>query len=359
MFDDVKTPNTSPTPLPEPVPPSSGSSSFGNQTDGGSLPKEIEVPRGAIKPSSSVRMIHTIPQEYYGVAPKTAMKKEEPAAKQSAPPPPPPPKPVLPPKPIPPTAPGLPKKKKKVPIILIIGILFLAVVGVGGYLFVRSLDQPVSPPVVVDEPPEPLPEPPPPEPPSPPLPEPIRPGIDTDSDGLTDVEERTIYGSNIYNPDTDGDSFIDGNEILHLYSPVGGGSRLLLEDQGMEVVEPPQGPYSFIYPKTWAIEVLEAGAPNMDIKVPTGEIIHVMVHDRDSHEPPLSWSGVDVGTGTGFSRQKTKSGMEEIRSEDGRTVYLSRPEANDVVELQYDLGEVRTIDFLRTFEMIINSFFVQ
>ncbi len=43
-------------------------------------------------------------------------------------------------------------------------------------------------------------------------------GLDPDSDGLSDLEEP-IYGTDLHNPDTDGDGFLDGNEVYHLYNP--------------------------------------------------------------------------------------------------------------------------------------------
>lgn len=46
---------------------------------------------------------------------------------------------------------------------------------------------------------------------------------DTDSDGLTDREEVQIYQTNPLNPDTDGDSYLDGNEVRDGYNPNGPG----------------------------------------------------------------------------------------------------------------------------------------
>ncbi|MEK7452137.1 MAG: hypothetical protein AAB664_02270, partial [Patescibacteria group bacterium] len=39
----------------------------------------------------------------------------------------------------------------------------------------------------------------------------ISPGVDSDSDGLTDVEETLVYGTDPHLPDTDNDCFLDGN----------------------------------------------------------------------------------------------------------------------------------------------------
>lgn len=47
--------------------------------------------------------------------------------------------------------------------------------------------------------------------------------VDTDSDGLLDFEEEE-FGTDINNPDTDGDGFWDGEEVRQGYNPLGSGS---------------------------------------------------------------------------------------------------------------------------------------
>jgi len=44
--------------------------------------------------------------------------------------------------------------------------------------------------------------------------------IDSDGDGLTDVQETTIYHTDPLKADTDGDGFSDSEEISHGYSPL-------------------------------------------------------------------------------------------------------------------------------------------
>ncbi len=52
--------------------------------------------------------------------------------------------------------------------------------------------------------------------------------IDTDFDGLDDVEE-TKYHTNINNPDTDNDGHLDGQEVLSGYSPLCGENKKMHE----------------------------------------------------------------------------------------------------------------------------------
>lgn len=47
--------------------------------------------------------------------------------------------------------------------------------------------------------------------------------VDTDKDGLTDGDEIILYKTDPLNPDTDGDSYMDGQEIKSGYDPKGPG----------------------------------------------------------------------------------------------------------------------------------------
>lgn len=54
--------------------------------------------------------------------------------------------------------------------------------------------------------------------------------IDSDGDGLFDFNEVKVYFTDPLNPDTDGDSFLDGEEVLKGYNPKGEGKLLNLEE---------------------------------------------------------------------------------------------------------------------------------
>ncbi|HQF56889.1 MAG TPA: hypothetical protein PK831_00045 [Candidatus Magasanikbacteria bacterium] len=47
--------------------------------------------------------------------------------------------------------------------------------------------------------------------------------FDTDGDGISDYDEINIWGTDPLNPDTDGDGFPDGLEIVTGYNPLGEG----------------------------------------------------------------------------------------------------------------------------------------
>lgn len=50
--------------------------------------------------------------------------------------------------------------------------------------------------------------------------------IDSDNDGLTDFEEINAYKTNPLNPDSDGDKYLDGQEVRSGYDPNGPGKLL-------------------------------------------------------------------------------------------------------------------------------------
>ena len=50
--------------------------------------------------------------------------------------------------------------------------------------------------------------------------------IDSDNDGLTDYEEVNVYKTNPLNPDSDGDKYLDGQEVRSGYNPNGPGQLL-------------------------------------------------------------------------------------------------------------------------------------
>ncbi len=58
---------------------------------------------------------------------------------------------------------------------------------------------------------------------------------DSDLDGLPD-EEEAKYGTDSFNPDTDGDGWLDGEEVRNGYNPLGGG-RLDTDGDGLPDVE--------------------------------------------------------------------------------------------------------------------------
>ncbi len=58
--------------------------------------------------------------------------------------------------------------------------------------------------------------------------------LDRDADGLTDSEELTRYHTDLWAPDSDGDTFLDGDEVFRGFSPRHGDKKLSEVDSDVD-----------------------------------------------------------------------------------------------------------------------------
>jgi len=185
-------------------------------------------------------------------------------------------------------------------------------------------------------------------------PEPV-PGVDSDSDGVTDAEEIGIYGTDSNNPDSDGDSFVDLNEILNLFNPAKPRPSMLIDNPGITVYKNTVLGYEIFRPTSWAMS--EKGENNKEtyFTSPKGEFIEVLVEPNDSGQTLMDWY-LEQSPGIKSSEIqlfKTLGGYEEILSPDKMTAFVAA--GKKVVVISYNLGESNTIDYKVTFKMMVNS----
>lgn len=322
--------------------------------------------------STTIGVVHVLPSAYQGgVIPEgskarvpEASKKE--AAKKAAP--------VSPVKPVPQPVVKRPPEKPKPPVqnphkkrVLwsvggVVVFVLLVMVGVAVWMAQKTREvnsTPVIPVVQVTDPVE--------TPAKPvdqntssdetPEPEPVEvplvPGRDTDSDGLTDIEEL-LYGSNVRLPDTDQDGFLDGNEVFHGYDPATADPATLLDRR---VVVPIQiGSVTSLVPALWTSQ--ELGEGRVEVKAPSGEIV--------------TFALVPAASGTtlqevvqNLARQTADTGWlegETSVSKQGSALFTRTDRLGAVVavgemvvEVTYDVASKRTMDFVQTLQMMINQ----
>jgi hypothetical protein len=177
-------------------------------------------------------------------------------------------------------------------------------------------------------------------------------GLDSDSDGLTDLEEP-LYGSPVNNPDADKDTYNDGNEVYHLYSPSGKAPGKLLESGLVKKIESNVG-WAFYAPSPWQASVNEDGLKGA-VLTGHGEAFIASVEDNPDQKPLLDWylaqhPGVLSSQVTAF---KTQSGFEGLAGADQLSAYF--PWGNKVFVLRYNLDGKPFVNFRTTFEMMKNS----
>lgn len=191
------------------------------------------------------------------------------------------------------------------------------------------------------------------EPPPPPEPVKLPPaGLDTDSDGLTDLEEP-IYGTNSNDPDTDHDTFLDGNEVFHLYNPASGVNAKLLDTGIVKSVESPIGWYIYV-PVTWKSSVAADGM-TATFETGRGEKFMIVMHRNKDRKALMDWYLADHPgvLSTQLIAITTKSGMSGLESENKLHTYFSWDDW--ILDLQYDLDGQPFVNYRQTYEMMKNS----
>ena len=309
-------------------------------------PQTITQPKNGAAPSSGVEArVFSMPERYRHGAQATLHQPETKAA----------PTPTievrtpgLPVAPKAPPKPVLPKKggsmTKK---IIVIGIVVLLVLGIGGYFLLRSVEEtPSEPETTTTSRPAPTTEPeeePEPEPVVESEPEPevfpteVTPGTDSDSDGLTDIEESLVYDTDPKRPDTDADGFLDGNEVFHGYNPGGIAPGTLIES-GLVVLATGSNngtSYEYYYPSAWDLEEVEG---EMVLDAQTGEGFRISVEEGELPEGEV---------------RVTKTGLSYVLSDDQLSITIEL--GSLVFTVEYDTGIKSKVDYLQTFQMMLNS----
>lgn len=175
---------------------------------------------------------------------------------------------------------------------------------------------------------------------------------DTDSDGLTDVEEL-LYGTNFREPDSDKDSFLDGNEVFHRYHPLGLAPATLLDTGAVKVFEDSLYPFTIYYPSTWST-VLNESDTAVTFRSARQATIDVEWEEKDVDETLAQWYEANQPSSRGEMKGiLTKEGYYGLTTSDDRTAYLDVGEA--VITLTYDLGSRIQVEYLQTFQMMVNS----
>lgn len=177
-------------------------------------------------------------------------------------------------------------------------------------------------------------------------------GLDSDSDGLTDLEEA-LNGTDPNNPDTDHDTFLDGNEVFHLYNPASGSNQRLLDTGLVRTVDSPVG-WAINVPSVWKAEV---GSDGMSAVITTGhgETFNVSMQENKNHLSILDWylashPGV---LSTQTKSITTKSGIVGLEGVDKLTTYFLW--GDWVLVFEYHIDGQPFVNFRTTYEMMKNS----
>lgn len=178
-------------------------------------------------------------------------------------------------------------------------------------------------------------------------------GLDSDSDGLTDVEEA-VYGTDSRNPDTDGDGFLDGNEVFHLYNPAATAPVRLIDSGIVKQVQASSG-WRLLVPKDWVATLTPPDGATATIRTNSGETFTVTLEDNAAEMSLRDWynSHIEDSAINPPREITTKGGLVGLLGGDRLTTYFTWD--GKVFVLHYELGSKDFINYRTSFEMILNS----
>lgn len=183
-------------------------------------------------------------------------------------------------------------------------------------------------------------------------PEPV-PGTDTDSDGLTDLEERSIYQTDPRLSNSDGDTYVDLNEVLNLFDPHDPTPLPLTNNSGISVHADATLGYEIYRPTGWTLGAGPEGQTRFN--APTGERIDLLVEDLATGDTLRDWYlALDPAAGASAAVQMTLRGYEVIVSPNRMSMFIRG--GDRVFIVTYDLNGSSAIQYRVTFEMMVNSF---
>jgi len=181
----------------------------------------------------------------------------------------------------------------------------------------------------------------------------LMPGLDSDSDGLTDAEE-IILGASTSTPDTDGDGYLDLSETENLYDPAGPGK--LSANPGIALYDNITFNYTVLYSAAWQSSV-NGGDDSVMFKSADNQFFQIIVQDNSSGQALDQWylDQLDVME-INDSDRLNGANWQGIKSLDGLTLYLMDSQKKNIFTLAYNPGENNVMEYINLFNLMIKSF---
>lgn len=178
-------------------------------------------------------------------------------------------------------------------------------------------------------------------------------GVDSDNDGLTDMEE-ILLSTNSSLPDTDGDGYPDGSELINLYNPAGAGK--LSTNSNISLYENKTFGYDLLYPTTWQISV-NGGDDSLMFKTGDNQFIQIIVQPNVNKETLEQWYMTQIGVPVINEGDRVSgSNWQGIKSPDGLNVYIMDKNKNNIFSLTYSPGGGNILEYSNIFQAMIKSF---
>lgn len=181
----------------------------------------------------------------------------------------------------------------------------------------------------------------------------LRIGVDGDNDGLSDIEE-ILLSTNASLPDTDGDGYADGLELINLYNPAGEGK--LTANSNISFYENKTFAYDLLYPSTWQTSV-NGGDDSLMFKSGDNQFVQIIVQPNVNKQTLETWYMEQLGVLTINEADRVSgSNWQGLKSSDGLNIYLMDKKQNYIFSLTYNPGGGNTLEYFNIFQMMVKSF---
>ncbi|MDD4900547.1 MAG: hypothetical protein PHS62_00335 [Patescibacteria group bacterium] len=179
------------------------------------------------------------------------------------------------------------------------------------------------------------------------------PALDSDADGLANAEEF-LLGTATSSPDTDGDSYLDGDEVMNLYNPAGSGK--LIDNPAISLYENNTYKYIVLYPSAWQMS-LSGGDDSIMFKTDDNQFFGIIVQANEAKATLDQWYLDQLGVSViNDADRLAGAGWQGIKNLDGLTAYLMDAGQNYIFTITYNPGENNILDYIDIFNMMVKSF---
>ncbi len=187
------------------------------------------------------------------------------------------------------------------------------------------------------------------------------PAVDTDQDGLTDLEEQ-LFATSPAVPDTDQDGFLDGSELLNLYDPASPRALLEISPQ-IKIARNDSRGFQFYIPVSWTASKQTPDGRLFTVLPDSGDQqFSFSTYDNPDRLSAVQWyqannPGADLNQFVNFSNE---AGWVGIQSRDSRLIIATFGESGAgarafIFVMHYDTGASNVLEYASVWQMMANS----
>lgn len=182
---------------------------------------------------------------------------------------------------------------------------------------------------------------------------------DRDNDQFTDIEED-LFGTNKESADTDGDTYLDGSEVMNLYNP--NGKDQLFKSGKISDYYSSVYHFRVLYPKQWTKAVNETDSNQGDLafNIGGGHNIIIKIETNSTHQSIDDYyKGINSGQAALPSQKIISDTWIGISSKDELVYYITDLNKERIYIFSYVPGDDKSLDYIHIFKAMVKSLIIK